>query len=180
MTIFAGRLRRLTARSCHGSSPVLSRSSTCCSNPRGYPPSQRSVLFPLTTSSQSVAPACKSVNIRRAAERRRSICEGGRAAVSCLCFPKQHLSLSVVTPHHLFPSERFPAGRRLLQLLQQPDGAAAEAERRADGVREPSDRGEERSEEPHAALGGGAAALSADWSRSGRQCRIICSNGFLV
>lgn len=90
-----------------------------------------------------------------------------------LVFSKQHLWIYVMTAHHLSPSECFPAGRRLVQLLQQPDRAAAEAERRADRVREPSDRGEERSQEPHPALGGGAAPLSAGWSGVHWPCRCI-------
>lgn len=47
-------------------------------------------------------------------------------------------------------AECFPAGRR---LLQHPDAAAAQAECGADGFRQPSDGGEERSEEPNAPTG---------------------------
>lgn len=55
-----------------------------------------------------------------------------------LVFTKQHL-LRFTRGCDLFPSECVPAGRKLLQLLQHADGAAAEAERRADGFRQPSD-----------------------------------------
>lgn len=61
----------------------------------------------------------------------------------------------------VFLSEPVPAGGRNLQLLQRPDGAPAEAERRADRLRQPSDGGEERPEEPLAETGGGAPALPA-------------------
>lgn len=71
------------------------------------------------------------------------------------------------------PAECFPAGRRLLQLLQLPDGAAAEAERRADRFRQPTDRREERSEEPHAPLGGRAPTLPAVWTGLRRQCEYM-------
>lgn len=68
------------------------------------------------------------------------------------------------------PAERLPAGRK---LLQHADGAAAEAERRADRLRQPPDGGEERPKEPHAPPGGGGAALPAGRTRSRRQCEFF-------
>lgn len=64
-------------------------------------------------------------------------------------------------------AERFPAGRK---LLPHADGAATEAERRADRLREPPDGGEERPEEPHAAPGGGGQALPAGHTGSEPHC----------
>lgn len=80
----------------------------------------------------------------------------------------------------VFPAECFSAGRRLLQLLQHPDGAAVEAERRADWFCQPSDRGEEQSEEPHAAPGGRAPPLPAGWTGVGRQCEYMRGRSVLL
>lgn len=75
-----------------------------------------------------------------------------------------------------FPAECFPAGGRLFKLLQLPDGAPAEAERRADGFCQPSDRREERSEERHAPLGGRASTLPAGWTGIRQQCEYMTGN----
>lgn len=98
------------------------------------------------------------------------------AQISCL-FTFPNICKDVVVTACVFPAECFPAGRRLLQLLlQRPDGAPAEAERRADGFRQPIDRRKERSEEPHAPIGGRAPTLPAGWTGIRRQCEYMTGN----
>lgn len=163
------------------------RSSLCCSNLQGCPPSPRSETvwfdcfhfyveyFWILWLSLVLTDETQKHNTKNCLLHLLEFSLCWWAQISCL-FTFPNVCNDMVVTACVFPAERFPAGRRLFQLLQCPDGAPAEAERRAHGFRQPSDWREERSEEPHAPIGGRAPTLPAGWTGTRRQCEYMTGN----